>query len=347
MVATDLSARHGILFKQAVSLEQASRIDAIIFDKTGTLTEGKPRVTDIIGDGGTASEDEIVRFVAAAEVPSGHPLARAVADEFQRRGLEAQWSVTDFEDLAGRGVRARVDGREVLVGTRRLMSEAGVDLARLEAHIRRLLAEGKTLMILALDGGAAGVIAAADTVRPNAARAVAELAALGIEPVMMTGDNRSTAEAVASQVGIKRVIAEVLPSDKANGVKALQGEGRFVAMVGDGVNDAPALAQADLGIAIGAGTDVAVETGDIVLMKSDPVDVLAAIRLSKATVRKMKQNLFWAAIYNVVAIPMAAGALYSAFGLMLRPEFGAIAMSASSITVVSNALLLRLTRLAN
>jgi Cu2+-exporting ATPase len=198
-------------------------------------------------------------------------------------------------------------------------------------------------MLVAVDGQAMGVVAAADTVRPSAATAIAELKALGIEPVMMTGDNRRTAEAVAKQLGITRVFAEVLPQDKADGVKQLQaeGEGRFVAMVGDGVNDAPALAQADLGIAIGAGTDVAVETGDIVLMKSDPLDVLGAIRLSKATVRKMKQNLFWAAIYNLIAIPVAAGALYPSFGLMLRPEFGALAMSASSITVVSNALLLR------
>jgi Cu2+-exporting ATPase len=197
------------------------------------------------------------------------------------------------------------------------------------------------VILVAVDGHAAGVIAAADTVRPNAARAIADLKALGIEPVMMTGDTRHTAEAVAKQVGIERVFAEVLPEDKAAGVEQLQHEGKFTAMVGDGVNDAPALAQADLGVAIGAGTDVAVETGDIVLMKSDPADVLSAIRLSKATVRKMKQNLFWAAIYNVIAIPVAAGALHPWFGIMLRPEFGALAMSASSITVVSNALLLR------
>jgi Cu2+-exporting ATPase len=207
--------------------------------------------------------------------------------------------------------------------------------------VERLLSEGKTLVLVSIDGRAAGVLAAADTVRPTAAQAIADLKALGVEPVMMTGDSRRTAEAVALQVGIERVFAEVLPEDKANGVRQLQTEGKFTAMVGDGVNDAPALAQADLGIAIGAGTDVAVETGDVVLMKSDPADVLAAIKLSRATVRKMKQNLFWAAIYNVVAIPVAAGVLYPAFGLMLRPEFGALAMSASSITVVSNALLLR------
>jgi cation transport ATPase len=211
----------------------------------------------------------------------------------------------------------------------------------LQATVDRLLSEGKTLTLIGIDGRAAGVLAAADTVRPTAAKTIADLKALGVEPVMMTGDSRRTADAVARQVGIERVFAEVVPTDKANGVRQLQTEGKFTAMVGDGVNDAPSLAQADPGIAIGAGTDGAVETGDVVLMKSDPADVLAAIRISKATVRKMKQNLFWAAIYNVVAIPVAAGVLYSAFGLMLRPEFGALAMSASSITVVSTAQLLR------
>ncbi|HEY0582613.1 MAG TPA: HAD-IC family P-type ATPase, partial [Chloroflexota bacterium] len=234
-----------------------------------------------------------------------------------------------------------VAGRRVLVGAARLLERFAVPLGPLEQTASRLIEQGKSVILVAVDGRAAGVIAAADTVRPNAARAIADLKALGIEPVMMTGDTRRTAEAVAKQVGIERVFAEVLPEDKAAGVKQLQHEGKFTAMVGDGVNDAPALAQADLGVAIGAGTDVALETGDIVLMKSDPADVLAAIRLSKATVRKMKQNLFWAAIYNVIAIPVAAGALYPWFGIMLRPEFGALAMSASSITVVSNALLLR------
>jgi Cu2+-exporting ATPase len=319
-------------------------VQAVVFDKTGTLTEGKPRVTDVFPADGAAegsAEDELLRLVAAAEGRSSHPLAEAVLAELGRRGLADGLSVEEFENLAGRGVRARVGGRTVLVGTRRLMEEREVPLGRLADAADRLLGEGKTLMLVAVDGRAAGVVAAADTVRPGAARAIRELRALGVEPVMMTGDNRRTAEAVARRVGIERVFAEVLPQDKADGVKALQAEGKFVAMVGDGVNDAPALAQADLGIAIGAGTDVAVETGDVVLMKSDPLDVVTAIRLSKATVRKMKQNLFWAAIYNLVAIPIAAGVLYPSLGLMLRPEFGALAMSASSITVVGNALLLR------
>jgi Cu2+-exporting ATPase len=340
MVATDLAARRGILFKQAVSLEQAAKIQTIIFDKTGTLTEGKPRVSDVETTG-VLPATELLRVAAAAEARSSHPLAQSVLDEVERRGLDNSLTVEAFENVPGGGVAARVNGRAVLIGTRRLLEQNAVDLDGITPTTERLLAEGKTLMLVAVDGQAAGVVAAADTVRPNAAQAIRELKALGIEPVMMTGDNRRTAEAVAKQVGIERVFAEVLPQDKAEGVKRLQAEGKFVAMVGDGVNDAPALAQADLGIAVGAGTDVAVETGDVVLMKSDPLDVLTAIRVSKATVRKMKQNLFWAAIYNLVAIPVAAGALYPAFGIMLRPEFGALAMSASSITVVSNALLLR------
>jgi Cu2+-exporting ATPase len=340
MVATDMAAKRGVLFKEAKSLELASRIQAIVFDKTGTLTEGRPRVTDVVASAGVTDTD-VLRLAAAAEARSGHPLAEAVLEELQRRDVANDLPVEDFENLPGEGVRATVGGRAVLVGARRLLERFGGPLGELTESAERLVGEGKTLIFLAADGRPAGLIAAADTVRPTAARAIAELKALGVQPVMMTGDNRRTAEAVARQVGIERVFADVLPQDKALGVRQLQTEGKFTAMVGDGVNDAPALAQADLGIAIGAGTDVAVETGDVVLMKSDPADVLAAIRLSKATVRKMKQNLFWAAIYNVIAIPVAAGVLYPTTGLVLRPEFGALAMSASSITVVTNALLLR------
>ena len=341
MVATDLAAKRGVLFKEAKSLELASRIQAVVFDKTGTLTEGKPRITDVVAEG--VIENELLRLAAAAEARSSHPLARTVLDELERRGLANDLGIDDFENVTGYGIRARVGGRNILVGAQRLLDREKIELGSVQSAAERLLSEGQTLVFVAIDGRAAGVLAAADSVRPNAARAIAELKELGVEPVMMTGDSRRTAEAVAKQVGIERVFAEVLPEDKANGVRQLQTEGQFTAMVGDGVNDAPALAQADLGIAIGAGTDVAVETGDVVLMKSDPADVLAAIKLSKATVRKMKQNLFWAAIYNVIAIPVAAGVLYPSLGLMLRPEFGALAMSASSITVVSNALLLRRT----
>ncbi len=345
MVGTDIGAKHGILFKEATSLELASKIRAIVFDKTGTLTEGRPRVTDVVALA-PIDENELLRLEAGAETRSGHPLAKALLDEAQRRGLRVPERIDDFEALGGRGVRARVDGRALLVGTRRLMEEQSIDMSVLTDRLDALLAAGKTLTIVAIDGKLAGVVAVQDMPRASAKAAVAGLRALGIETAMLTGDNRQTAEAVARELGIERVLAEVLPENKADEVKRLQAEGTFVAMVGDGINDAPALAQADLGIAIGAGTDVAVETGDIVLMRSDPQDVLGAIRLSKATVNKMKQNLFWAAIYNVIAIPIAAGALYPAFGLLLRPEFGALAMSASSITVVSNALLLRRTSLS-
>jgi Cu2+-exporting ATPase len=342
MVATDIGAKHGILFKEATSLELASRIQVVIFDKTGTLTEGRPRVTDVVALP-PFDETELLRLEAGAEARSGHPLSKALLDEAQRRGIAVPDRIEEFEALGGRGVRARVEGREVLVGTRRLMEDSGMTLEPIARKVDELLQQGKTLTIVAIDGRLAGVAAVQDTPRPSAKEAVAGLRALGIEVAMLTGDNRQTGEAVAREIGIERVLAEVLPEHKADEVKRLQAEGKFVAMVGDGINDAPALAQADLGIAIGAGTDVAVETGDIVLMRSDPRDVLGAIKLSKATVTKMKQNLFWAAIYNVIAIPIAAGALYPSIGLLLRPEFGALAMSASSITVVSNALLLRRT----
>ncbi len=339
MVGTDIGAKHGILFKEATSLELASRIQSVVFDKTGTLTEGKPHVTDVVALA-PFEEAELLRLEAGAEGRSGHPLSKALLDEAQRRGIAVPERVEEFEALGGRGVRARVDGRAVLVGTRRLMEESGIEVTPLAPQLDELLRAGKTLTIVAIDGRIAGVVAVQDTPRASARAAVAGLRELGIEVAMLTGDNRQTAEAVARELGIERVLAEVLPEHKADEVKRLQAEGKFVAMVGDGINDAPALAQADLGIAIGAGTDVAVETGDTVLMRSDPRDVLGAIRLSKATVRKMKQNLFWAAIYNIVAIPVAAGMLYP-FGILLRPEFGALAMSASSITVVTNALLLR------
>ncbi len=340
MVGTDIGAKHGILFKAATSLELASRISAVVFDKTGTLTEGKPRVTDVVALAPT-TENELLSLEVGAESRSGHPLSKALLDEAGRRGIAVPGRIEGFEALGGRGVSARVDGHAVLVGTRRLMEERGISVGPIQRTLDELLEAGKTLSIVAVDGRVSGVVAVRDTPRASAKTAVAGLRDLGIEVAMLTGDNRQTAEAVARELGVERVLAEVLPENKADEVKRLQSEGKFVAMVGDGINDAPALAQADLGIAIGAGTDVAVETGDIVLMRSDPRDVLGAIRLSKATVRKMKQNLVWAAIYNVVAIPVAAGVLYPAFGLLLRPEFGALAMSASSITVVSNALLLR------
>jgi Cu2+-exporting ATPase len=339
-VGTGIGARHNILIKNAATLERVSSITALVFDKTGTLTEGRPRVTDVVAGPGFADTD-VLGYAAAAEAKSGHPLSQAVTDAAAERGIVVSSHLSGFENLAGHGVRAAVDGRQVLVGTARLMRERGVDIAPIGADVDRLLGEGKTLMLVAVDGRVAGAAAAADPARSTSARAVAGLKALGIDVAMITGDNRQTADAIARTLGIERVFADVLPEQKAEYLKRLQAEGKFVAMVGDGVNDAPALAQADIGIAIGAGTDVAVETADVVLMRSDPADVLRAISLSKATVGKMRQNLFWASIYNVLAIPIAAGILYPRFGIILRPEWSALLMSASSIIVATNAVLLK------
>lgn len=343
-VGSGIGARHNILIKDASTLEETSRIQAIILDKTGTLTEGKPRVTGVAAAGGF-DEDGVLKLAAAAERRSTHPLSVAVLEEAERRGAVLPTDAGDFETIPGRGIRARLDGRAVLVGTERLMAEAKIDFSSLQPDIDRLKKQGNTLMLVASGGGAAGVIGAADTVKPTAKKAIDGLKALGIEAVMITGDNRATADIVAGELGVDRVFAEVLPADKAAHVKKLQDEGKFTAMVGDGINDAPALAQADIGIAIGAGTDVAIETAKVVLMKSDPADILSAIRLSKATVRKMKQNLFWAAIYNLLAIPVAAGIFYKSYGLVLRPEISALLMSASSVIVAVNAVSLRRLRL--
>jgi Cu2+-exporting ATPase len=339
-VGTGIGARHNILIKNAATLEQVSRITAVVMDKTGTLTEGRPRLTDVEGVSGF-QPDDVLRFAAAAEAHSGHPLSKAVHEETDRRKLSVDGAATGFESLAGHGVRATVSGREVVVGTAKLMRDRGIDLTPVQTHLDRLLAGGKTIMLVAVDGRVAGVAAAADPVRETSRRAVEGLRQLGIEVAMITGDNRQTSETVAGQLGIKRVFAEVLPEQKADYVKQLQHEGKFVAMVGDGVNDAPALAQADIGIAIGAGTDVAIETAEVVLMRSDPADVLRAIFLSRATVGKMRQNLFWASCYNILAIPIAAGVLYPRFGILLRPEWSALLMSASSIIVATNAVLLK------
>src|SRR6266849_1721168 len=339
-VGTGLGARHNILIKDAPTLEGVSKIQAVVFDKTGTLTEGKPRISEIATvqawDG-----DEALRLVGGAEADSNHPLSGAVLEEVKRRRLQLPARTEHFENLSGLGVKASIEGKEVLVGTVKLMKQSGIDTAPLEEKISQFVERGETIMVLAVDSRVVAVIGAADTVKPSARVAVSRLNELGVETVMITGDNLATAEAVARIVGIKRVFADVLPQDKALFVKKLQDEGKFVAMVGDGVNDAPALAQADVGIAIGAGTDVAIETAKVVLMKSDPSDVLRAIKLSKATVTKMKQNLFWASFYNILAIPVAAGILYPNFGIILRPEVSALLMSASSIIVATNAVLLK------
>ncbi|MBI2405434.1 copper-translocating P-type ATPase [Candidatus Microgenomates bacterium] len=338
-VGTGLGAKHNILIKDAPTLEQMSKIQSVVLDKTGTLTEGKPKITDVIVVKGF-TKDELLKLAAAAEVKSSHPLSLAVIEEAKKRKLKIPANVSKFKNLEGHGVEATVEGKHVLIGTVRLMKDRGVDIKPLQKEIDRLLAEGKTIMILPINGKIAGVAAAADPIKENAKKAVERMEELGLEVAIITGDNQKTAEAIGKQLGIKRIFAEVLPQDKAKYVKKLQDEGKFVAMVGDGVNDAPALAQADIGIAIGAGTDVAIETAKVVLMKSDPADVLRAIRLSKATVTKMKQNLFWASIYNLLAIPVAAGVLYPTFGISLRPEISALLMSLSSIIVATNAVLL-------
>jgi Cu2+-exporting ATPase len=352
-VGIGLGAKHNILIKDAATLEGVSRITAIVLDKTGTLTEGKPALTDVVlsaelgawsPDGPTPDSAlrtaDFLRLVASAERGSEHPLAAAIVQGAAKKGIALQ-DASEFEAITGKGVRARVDGHEVLAGNAALLTEYGVNPGPLAEQAAALAAQGKTPIYVAADGVAAGIVAVADTIKPSARRLIPMLKDAGIEVAMMTGDNRRTADAVAKELGITRVFAEVLPEQKAGYVRQLQSEGKRVAMVGDGVNDAPALAQADVGIAIGAGTDVAIETAKVVLMKSDPLDIMRAYRLSRATVTKMKQNLFWASIYNVLAIPIAAGVLYPRFGIMLRPEWSALLMSLSSIIVATNAVLLR------
>lgn len=336
-VGTGIGAKHNILIKTAATLENTSRLTAIVLDKTGTLTEGKPKVTDVIPFD-DFKEDEVLQYEAGIESASNHPIAKAIVEEAERKKVTPM-AIENFSSIAGHGLKATVKGKTVLVGTEKLMQDNKVDIQGAKETITKLA--GKTLSLLAVDGKLKGIVAVADTVRPSAKKAIAGLQALGIEVAMMTGDHQTVADAVAKELGIDRVFAQVLPERKADHVKKLQQEGKFVGMVGDGINDAPALAQADIGIAIGAGTDVAIETGDIVLMKSDPADILSAIILSKATVRKMKQNLFWASIYNVLAIPVAAGVFYSSFGISLAPAISALLMSVSSIIVATNAVLLK------
>ncbi len=338
-VGTGLGAKHNILIKDAPTLEQVSKIQAVVLDKTGTLTEGKPRITDIVTVK-SFNRNEALEFIGAAEAKSSHPLANAVLDSLKESKLDFPSKIDKFQNLSGLGVKAVVNGKNVLVGTKKLMQDYKVDIIPLEKEINEFLERGETIMILAVENKVVAVVGAADPVKPNSKRAIEKLNELGIETAMITGDNETTAKAVAKKLGIQRVFADVLPGEKAKYVEKLQKEGKFVAMVGDGVNDAPALATADIGIAIGAGTDVAIETAKVVLMKSDPADVLRAIRLSKATVTKMKQNLFWASIYNILAIPIAAGVLYPKFGIELRPEWAALLMSISSIIVATNAVLL-------
>ena len=329
MVGTGEGARRGILIKNASSLEKGRKIDMVIFDKTGTLTEGKPKVTDIIAALGI-SEEKIISLAAGLESFSEHPLSRAVTDEAEKRKIKPD-AVTEFKNITGKGIEGKANGRNVFVGNARLLAERGIEIDKLKSAIEQLEKEAKSVLLVVEDKTLIGIIGVADTPKKGAAKAVSDLRNAGIEAIMITGDNSATAAAISETLGIKKFIAQVLPQDKANEVKKLQQEGHKVAFVGDGINDAPAIAQSDLGIAMGTGTDIAIESGDIVLVKGNPEKVVEAINLSRATFRVIKQNLFWAFFYNVAAIPLAA------FGL-LNPIIAATAMAASSISVIGNSL---------
>jgi len=338
MVGTGLGAKRGILFKNAAAIEAAARVQVVVMDKTGTLTTGEPEVTEMFASG--LSDQQVLAFAAAVERESEHPLAEAIVRRAEQAGA-ARLGVTDFESVPGHGALATVDGHRVAVGNARLMKRENVSLDGLAGEQDDMATEGRTVVVVAVDGRAAAVVGISDAARQTAKAAVEALRRLQIDVVMLTGDNRATADRIARELGITQVMAEVLPADKASKIAELQRAGKKVAMVGDGVNDAPALAQADLGIAIGAGTDVAIETADVVLMRSDPFDVATAITIGRATLRKMRQNLGWAVGYNAIAIPIAAGVFEPAFGLVLRPEIAALSMSGSSLLVAVNALLLR------
>ncbi|MBI2237875.1 MAG: heavy metal translocating P-type ATPase [Actinobacteria bacterium] len=331
-------AQNGILIRSGDALQTAKRLDAIVLDKTGTITVGKPSLTDVVGGG--MAEQELLRLAAAVERGSEHPLAEAIVEGARDRGIEVP-EAEGFGAIPGHGVEGTVEGREVLLGNLKLMRDRGVDVGELEPKAQALADAGKTPMYVAADGLAAGLVACADTVKDDSRRAIARLGEDGIEVVMITGDNRRTAEAIAREMGIDRVLAEVLPQDKAHEVRKLQLEGKVVAMVGDGINDAPALAQADVGIAIGTGTDVAMEASDVTLISGSLRGVVTAIEVSRATMRNVYQNLFGAFVYNTAGLPVAAGLLYPFFGILLSPLLAAAAMAFSSVTVVSNANRLR------
>lgn len=344
MVGTGKGAELGILIRSGASLETAHKVTTVVFDKTGTLTKGEPEVTDIVrdetGEARAVSCEELLRVAASLERGSEHPLGEAIVMRAKEQGLTLS-EVTEFDAVPGLGVRGRVDGRTVLLGNARFLAESGIEVHPLAPAAEELAAQGKTPMFVAVDGRTAGLIAVADTLKERSVEAVRALHHLGLELIMITGDNRRTAAAIAKQAGIDRVLAEVLPEQKADEIRKLQAEGKVVAMVGDGINDAPALAQADVGIAIGTGTDVAMEASDITLIRGDLTSVVTAIELSKRTIRTIRQNLFWAFLYNVLGIPIAAGVLYPFTGLLLDPMIGSAAMALSSVSVVSNSLRLR------
>jgi len=338
MVGTGKGAENGLLIKGGEYLEKAHKLTTALFDKTGTLTKGHPSVTDVVPVG-AISEAEILRLAASAEKGSEHPLGQAIVQAAGARGAKLE-DPTDFEAIPGHGVRAAIGEERILIGNRSLMVSAGIPVDAAESILQGMEDAGKTAMILAVDGRVAGVIAVADTLKEHSIEAVRSLKAMGIEVIMLTGDNRRTAEAIARQVGVDQVIAEVLPAQKADVIKNLQKQGKIVAMVGDGINDAPALAQSDVGIALGSGTDVAMEAGGIVLIKDDLRDVVASIQLSRRTVQKIRQNLFWAFFYNTALIPIAAGIL-AGIGIVLNPIIAGAAMGFSSVSVVMNSMTLR------
>ena len=338
MVGTGKGAENGILIKSGVALEGAHKINTVIFDKTGTITEGKPKVTDIVTK--EISEEELLKYASSAEKGSEHPLGEAIVQAGVERGLEL-FEITSFKSVPGEGIVALISDKNILIGNNKLMINNNIDITSVEGDVKSLAAQGKTPMYMGIDGALVGVIAVADTLKANSKKAVASLHKLGIEVVMLTGDNEKTAQAIAKEVGIDKVVSDVLPGDKANEVKRLQDEGKNVAMVGDGINDAPALAMANIGIAIGSGTDVAIESADIVLMRSDILDVVGAIQLSKATIKNIKENLGWAFGYNTLGIPVAMGVLYAFGGPLLNPMIAAFAMSFSSVSVLLNALRLK------
>lgn len=338
MVGTGKGAENGILIKGGEALESTHKIQTIVFDKTGTITEGKPKVTDIVVN--NIDEDYLIKLASSAEKGSEHPLGEAIVKYGEEKGIEVV-KVDDFKAIPGFGIQVKIDGKIVILGNKKLMLNKEVEFEGLAEKSDELAAQGKTPMYIAIDGKLAGIIAVADVVKESSKKAIDKLHSMGIKVAMLTGDNVKTANAIAKQVGIDVVLAEVLPEDKSNEVEKLQSQGKFVAMVGDGINDAPALAKADIGIAIGSGTDVAIESADIVLMKSDLMDVPAAIKLSDETIKNIKQNLFWAFGYNTIGIPVAAGLLYIFGGPLLNPMIAAAAMSLSSVSVVTNALRLK------
>lgn len=337
MVGVGKGAENGILIKSGEALETAHKLQAIVFDKTGTLTKGEPEVTDVVS---IIPEGQLLQFAAVAEKNSEHPLGEAIVRRATQEGIIVE-DPESFEAIPGQGVEVKFNNSRILLGNRKLMETNSVDISLLGEKMTALEENGKTAMLMAVDNKLAGLIAVADTLKEHSTEAVKSLQAMGLEVIMLTGDNQRTAQAIAKQVGVNRVLSEVLPDEKANEIKKLQSEGKVVAMVGDGINDAPALAQANIGIAVGSGTDVALETGDIVLIKNDLRDVVVGIQLSQATMRKIKQNLFWAFFYNIILIPLAAGVFYPILHVLFDPVYAAAAMASSSVTVVTNASLLR------